>query len=128
MARQSKLCTDIRIKADFQTEVAILKFQKEHQSKLGLRKYSKPEAAADFLGDLLKKIPLEKICVPEFLPTKVVSDAKFKKPVEIRMCVENEINGAIIKFQADVVSKRGKKDYSKPEATIDLYRELLKRV
>jgi len=50
-----------------------------------------------------------------------------KKCVDIRICADDEINTAVIKFQARKVAQTGLCNYTKPEAAADLYRELLRK-
>ena len=47
-----------------------------------------------------------------------------KTCVDIRICVDNDVDKAIIKYQAKRVAKDGLR-YGKPEAASDLLKELL---
>lgn len=44
-----------------------------------------------------------------------------KSCVEIRVCVENDLEKDIIKFQASQIAKTGNRSYWKPEAASDHY-------
>jgi len=53
---------------------------------------------------------------------------KDKSCTDIRFCADDIIDGEIRKFQYSHIAKTGVKGYTKPEATADLFRELIKKV
>jgi len=53
--RTDKNCVDVRICVDLETDTEIIKFQARKVAATGIKSYTKPEATADLLRELLFK-------------------------------------------------------------------------